>query len=1192
MRADRLARRSWEDRAGWFSTVLFRWPSPLVDTGLKRALTLDDALVPPAYDQIERAHPAFLEAYARRESHPERLARALYDVFRRRFWVASLIFLAYQVLSAAAPLLILVLVSSFGRNGSAPQGLLIALGLGAFQILESIAHKHQWSEVWKTAQSVTALLRVEVLRKYVRMDGQARAAHPTGEVLTLTSSDAMRVGQTAFVHMAWAVPFGIASSAVLLCVLLGWAGLVGIAVLVLGLYLANKVNDRVFALVPEIRAVNGVRIGLVADYVAAVRTLRSHGWEEVAERAVGRERDALNRLLVTRQRRLATLYLVNAAAPVLMLTVTLLVFIALGNRLEAPKVFAAVAVLSGLRQQLPELVRFLDMRNDWRVALDKLTTFLDARESVFLARSSGGEVSLSGASFAWPGQSDARLGPLDLTVAPGEFVCILGRVGSGKSSLLAALAGAMPLVDGEVHSPASVVYMPQNAWVMQATVAENVTCFSEPDPARYAQVIDAVGLDTDIALMPLREATVLADRGANLSGGQRQRLSLARAAYEQAEVYLLDDPTSAVDDGVAATIRDRLLCGLLADRTRVVATHRLDLARLADRVVVLDQGRVVAFGPFEEVTRSTPGLLTGVARPAGLVEEANPTPEVAAEPEPSDKPQLRGGIAGSTYRRYFSVLTPGRLLVVLLGLALLAAAFLNGSSLWLGYWTERPDRDTVLYALVFAGLGLTSLGMDRALFAFAFTRGVATGQQVHRQMLTRVLHSPLEFFDHNPSGRVLTRFSSDMESVDLELPRHTIDLVRVVVGFAVPALALAALGPATIVLIVLVVLAYLRLQRRTRSSTVAVSRLAKAAREPVTSMLTEVIEGVTSIQGRPARMAGYEHSFIERVRTAQHADYTVNSLSRYFNIRLDVLSGLVLSGAAAVLVVQDVGPGVAGAGLTFAYALVGSLSMGLLGLRMMDLSLASFERIDAYTRLPTEPRDGAAAPAGWPDRGVVRFEGVVMRYRPDAPPALDDVSFEIPGGSKVGIVGRTGSGKSSLFATLLRFVEAESGTVTIDGLDIASLRLEDLRAEVVVVPQDPVLLPGTLRENLDPFYRFSDAQVVEALEKIGLGCRFGADTSMLENVPINGTTFSAGERQLVCLARAILHRARVVLIDEATSSLDAQTDELIQRTLGTELADATVLCIAHRRSTLDDADLVLTLDGGRVADIAANAMTS
>jgi ABC-type multidrug transport system fused ATPase/permease subunit len=319
-------------------------------------------------------------------------------------------------------------------------------------------------------------------------------------------------------------------------------------------------------------------------------------------------------------------------------------------------------------------------------------------------------------------------------------------------------------------------------------------------------------------------------------------------------------------------------------------------------------------------------------------------------------------------------------------------------------------------------------------------------------------------------------------------------------------------------------------------------------------------------------------------------DYTVNSLSRYFNLRLDLLGAVVLFGVAAVLVVQGVGAGFAGAGITFAYALVGALAMSLLSLRMLDLGLAGFERVHAYTRLPTEPTDGAPAPPGWPSAGDVVFDDVVLRYGDGLPAALDGVSFHVPAGTKAGIVGRTGSGKSSLFAALLRFVECERGRVVIDGVDTSTLRPAELRARLAVIPQDPVLLPGTLRENLDPFGTRTDDEVRAALAKVGVADKLLALPGGLAHLfTADGARLSAGERQLLCLARAVLHNAKVVLVDEATANLDVETDTRIQRVLRTELAGATVLCIAHRRDTLADADQFVVLDAGHVARVEQGA---
>ncbi|MCX5124651.1 ATP-binding cassette domain-containing protein [Streptomyces sp. NBC_00193] len=1210
------SRPSAEGGAGLISRVFIHWPAALVATGSKRALEPSDSLVPPTYDHLDRVTPAFERAWARRRDQKDGLRRALYDTYRRRFWFAAFVFFAYQICATLGPLLVRELIQWFEGSGRGvmSQGLLIAAALGLFHMADSLAHKHQWSEAWKTTHSINALLRTQILRKYLRMDRGVRLTHPAGDVVTFASRDSLKAGQLAFFHMAWAVPLGVAGSCVILCVLLGWAGLAGLAVLIGGLQLSNMANERLYAVEPDVRDANSVRIGLVGEYLGAMRTLRSHSWEDVAERAVTRERAKLNGLLVGRQKRLATLYLVNAATPVLMVTATLVTYVALGGRLHAADVFAAIAVLTVLRSQLPELVRYFDLRNGWRVALGKISAFLDAPDAdasdasdvpaagseAGAAHAPAGTVQLTGASFAWPGKDEQAtpcLEDVDLRIAPGELVCVLGKVGSGKTALLGALAGTMRTLSGTARTHGSTVYLPQRPWVMQASAADNIRCFAPHDPERYAAVLRATALDTDLAALPAGDATVLGERGTTLSGGQRQRIALARAAYEDADVYLVDDPTSAVDDAVATRIINTLFSEVLGGRTRIVATHRLDLARRADRVVVLDGGRVVAVGTFDEVQARMPELLPeahGDAAERAAAETADAAGEAteaeAGTADETAEPVRSGTVLRDTYRGYLRVLTPGVLLAVLVALAVAGQSMLGASSFWLGRWTEHTDADTVWYAGVFAGIGLLTLVLDRTLFTFGFSRGVKAGKTLHDSMLTRVLRAPLSFFEKNSSGRVLTRFSADTETIDLELPEYTMDTLKIAVGMVVPLLALAFTSPVTAIFTPVVLLVYLRWQRRTRSSTVEASRLAKQAKEPVIALLTEAIEGVASIEGREARVKGYEATFRGRAQAAHYADYTVNSLSRHFNLRLDLVGALVLFGYAALLVVQGgIGAGYAGVGVSFVYMLIETLAMSLMTVQMMDLALASYERVHDYTQLPVESEAGLAAPEGWPSAGDIRFEDVTLRYAPGAPAALDGITFHAPAGRKTGVEGRTGSGKSSLFTALLRITECERGRILIDGVDISTLRLRDLRSRIETIPQDPVLLPGTLRENLDPYGSFSDAELESALEKVGLaGKLLALPDGLAHNATSGGAQLSTGERQLLCLARALLSRARIVLVDEATANLDAETDARIQRTFETELKGCTVLVIAHRRDVLLDADRVVRLDGGRIARITEN----
>jgi len=842
------------------------------------------------------------------------------------------------------------------------------------------------------------------------------------------------------------------------------------------------------------------------------------------------------------------------------------------------------------------------------------------------------------------------LSGVSLRIEKGALCAIVGVVGAGKSSLLLALlrelggatAGEGGAGGGGLLVRGRVAYASQSPWILSATVADNVLAGRPRDDARLAAVFRACALDEDIARLPEGADTFIGEKGVNLSGGQRARVGLARACYaDDAEVVLLDDPFSAVDARVGAQIFERLLDGpaaLLRGRTRVLVTHQLRYARPADLVVVLGAGgRVAAQGKVDELrARAAAGdealaeLFRGEpgAGGGGHGEECEPAVETAKPPASStpaasaagESAAASEGSAGSIVKAEASQEGSVRLstllrycagagsqlsvALVLLLLQLGAAAFIASSSvlaLWAGQAPSLQHASSLVPA--YAALVGVSFVLSLLRAGTFFSASVAASEQVHNAAFRRVLCAPISFFDANPSGRILNRFSKEVGVCDDFLPLTAFDFLQTtLLCLSIVVLAIAV-APWVIIAAAPLIVASIQLRSYYMLTARAVKRLEATSRSPCLSLVAEALAGLPTLRSLRLQRQ-LTATFFAASDANVRAYFAFISTNRWLGVRLDLLCFALLIVATFVCVALrgSIPPALIGLSLSSLLQVTNAFQWAVRQSGELESSLISVERLMEYVDLPNveaidlalegnKPGAATAAPpalldAAWPSAGALSLRGMTLTYRAGLAPALHDVRFEVPAGARVGIVGRTGAGKSSLFLALLRLVEpvgAGGGSgVLLDGVDTGSVPLSRLRRAVSVVAQEPVLYAGSLRANLDPFREYADAAVLAALEAVQLTRLLGAGGLDAPAVEEGGANLSVGERQLLCLARAVLRRTRLLLLDEATASVDAETDRRIQRAVRELFGGCTILTVAHRLETVADYDLVVELAGGRV----------
>ncbi|MED6267882.1 hypothetical protein CHARACLAT_016587 [Characodon lateralis] len=831
------------------------------------------------------------------------------------------------------------------------------------------------------------------------------------------------------------------------------------------------------------------------------------------------------------------------------------------------------------------------------------------------------------------------------TIIEGSLVAVVGKVGCGKSSLLAAITGELSRLSGVLYvanREAGFGFASQEPWIQHASVRDNILFGKDYSAALYQAVIEACALSDDLSVLQNGDKTEVGENGVTLSGGQKARLALARAVYMDKEIYLLDDPLAAVDTDVAEHLMKKCILELLRGKTRILCTHRIEFVDKADMLVLMDSGTIIKTGtPAEILPLIQSELKIGEKdhKAEQKDEEQNedkigslPDLCVDDDPDPFGAEQKRvGGLAWGVYKTYWFAVG-GMLAASILMSLLLMQASKNVSDWWLSHWISslknnsssctndsssadlvRPHMllfspgglispvpsveafltnttsDVRFYLTIYGSIAASNT-VFTALRAFLFAYGVVCAAfSIHNRLLDRVLKATVTFFDITPLGRILNRFSSDLYSVDDGLPFILNILLANIFGLLGMLVVISYGLPWVLVPLLPLALLYHQTQHFYRHTSRELKRLCSLTLSPIYSHFSETVAGLGTIRAS-CSTARFREENSKRLEQNQRCLFVSNAAMQWLDIRLQLIGVAVVTGLGAIAVIQHqysfVDPGLLGLSLSYALSITQLLSGLIFSFTQTEMQLVSVERTEEYsTELPSEPQQlNEQLPAAWPEQGSLEFCNVVLAYREGLPNALDGVSLVVQPGEKIGIVGRTGSGKSTMFLALFRMVELNQGQILLDQLDISTVGVAQLRSRLAIIPQDPFLFSGTIRDNLDPSKRHLDQQLLDVLDQCHLSTVVRRMGGLDAEVGERGKFFSAGQRQLLCLARALLTQAKVLCIDEATASVDQKTDKLLQQTIRETFQDKTVLTIAHRINTIMDCDRVLVMHAGKVVE--------
>lgn len=1204
------------------------------------------------------------------------------------------------------------------------KGFACAFGIYLFSVVRYFCFNQYFIKCFLCAFSINSSLTALVYEKAMSLSPEARREKSSGDIVNHVSVDVKDVSLSIENSSdAITIPLRLLVCLGALYKLLGsamWAGLATALVLV---PISSVVSTSISSLYNVQMEYKDERTRLTSEILNAIKSVKLYSWEQPMLKKLDEVR---NKKELVNARKMG---LYNAAAsflwgciPFFISCAVYTVYATVNKKALVPSViFPALSLFDLLAQPILMLPNIFSNLVEAKVALNRLSKFfvLEEMEEGIVQRINKqlkpGDISvqIKDASFVWSTQkkngvatteatledspaeeTKYALKNINFTARKGQLTCIVGRVGAGKTTLIKSIIGEIPIVkDGKqsVTVNGTIAYCAQSPWILNSSIRENILFGKRYDKEFYNRTIEACQLLIDFEVLPNGDATLVGEKGISLSGGQKARVSLARAIYSRADVYLLDDVLSAVDAHVGKKITNSVLSstGMLASKTLVLATNSVKILKIAHETVFLKDAEIIERGTFDELMESRGEVSKLInefaqeeedivessddelehAKPekaidASSEEESLPKPFV---PEPlliqevedlggdlqlariathvtigqastvsydhiyefdeddehkkqeeAKENKTKGRVKWSVYLEYFKACNWIYVVIWCLLYWCVIGSNILGNYI-LKYWSEKNlfvgyNTHPTLYLTVYASTGVLSglLTFFGAYIVWTYS-AVSSSKYFHDNMAKSVLRAPMSFFDTTPIGRILNRFSDDISTLDQQVLWILMMFFETSLETLTRLVIVIYNLPFMLVIVAFLIILYNYFRNRFIPASRELKRLKSALRSPVFSHLQESVNGVETLRayGENDR---FIHSNRRKVDDVTKVDWATQCANRWLSMRLQSIAAIVVLSSTLLILLsvkfkKGLNPALVGFLMTNVFTSTSSLNAIIRMWAETETKTVTIERLIEYGNLKSEAPtiiEGHRLAKDWPSTGAINFKNYTTRYREGLDPVLKNISIDIKPSEKIGIVGRTGAGKSSLTLALFRIIEATGGHIDIDDIDTSSIGLFDLRSQLNIIPQDAAAFEGTVRENLDPFGNHTDEELWKVLELAHLKDhveqmkteakkedkknkkkdeepvkpQVGLNARVLEG----GSNLSSGQKQLLCLARALLKQSRVLVLDEATAAVDVQTDKVIQETIRSEFKDKTILTIAHRLDTIMDSDRVLVLERGEVKE--------
>ncbi|CAL5032421.1 unnamed protein product [Urochloa decumbens] len=1285
-------------KASTLELITFSWMNPVIAAGYRKPLEKNDVPDINGKDSAEFLSYSFQNIRDDVERSHGLSTSSFYTavfLFARR---KAMINVGFAVLSTSAsyvgPSLIgdLVKFLEGERQYGPKRGYLLVLALLSAKVVEIIAEHQFLFGAQQLRMRLQAALTSHVYQKGLQLSFSSRQKYTSGEIINYMDVDIKRIsGFLQCMYNIWILPIELILAVYVLYKNLGagaWAGLAAtLVVLTCNIPLTRMGKE----LQAKIMAAKDERMKATTEVIRSMKILKLQAWDMQYLQKIESLRSEEFKWLWRYVRLSALTTLVFWGAPAFISSVTFGSCILMGIPLTAGSVLSALATFHMLQGPIFRLPGLLSAFTRGKVSADRVAKYLQEEELkcdvvTQVPRSKTCyDVEIDHGTFSWELEtSSPTLTNIELQVKRGMKVAICGMVGSGKSSLLSCILGEMPKRDGAVRVSGSKAYVPQTAWILSGNIRDNILFGNPYDKEKYERIIQACAMTKDLHLFANGDLTEIGERGINMSGGQKQRIQIARSIYEDADIYLFDDPFSAVDahtgsqifqvcslvpkmqktkylvyvlrtpyidclrffgqsraypNEIKNSILKDCVMGILEDKTVLYVTHQVEFLPAADLILVMRDGKIVQTGKFDELLQQNIGFDAIVGAYSQALESvknaesssrissykqklADSEDELNAENETDDQLQgmtmkesehdvsqdtnekgkliqdeerERGSIDKKVYWTYLRTAHGGALVPVTICAQLFFQIFQVASNYWMA-WASPPSFTTTPTT----GLGLLisvymALSMGSALCSLARSMltsliGLQTSEKFFKNMTRCILRAPMSFFDSTPTGRILNRASNDQSVLDQSIAGGLGSCMLSVIKILGTIWIMSQIARPVFAIFIPVVVACLLYQRYQRPAARELTRLSKIQSAPILHHFTESLSGASSIRAY-GQKDHFTKANLDLFDNLARPSFHNFALTCWLSLRLNMLSNIVFAVSLALLLSLPEGllsPSIAGLAVTYALGLNGELVYMIWSTSTIENRMISVERILQYSRIPSEAPlevDCCRPPNSWPGDGTINIRCLEVRYAEHLPTILRNISCTIPASKKVGIVGRTGSGKSTFIHALFRIVEPREGSIEIDNVDICKIGLHDLRGRLSIIPQDPTMFEGTVRGNIDPLNEYTDQRVWEVLDKCQLGDIVRKSPKKLDSTVVeNGENWSVGQRQLFCLGRVLLKRSNILVLDEATASVDSSTDAIIQGIIQQEFGHCTVLTVAHRIHTVVDNDLIMVFSEGRIVE--------